>query len=572
MAMVLQPILKTNSAKGDTLNSPRVTFNLPNDQGMIQYLKAEDNLSHSSKLHSIIKLISSPETDDQLIIQWLNELKDNIRFLDNENKRITYALLAIPWYTKDAQFIAAYKEFILNLIIADMSYLNVILTMFIKAFISGSSMDNVKQDLKRSQCIHLVLKSILELVPISQNIFCTMMSERFPYIKSPPSVFLSYVQNMLTVSSYLQSKRPFILQCIIEKLIYVDVHCSRETIAYYEQVAEDNNELMESMDTEAPANAKTEEMAYLLARTLDILMDCLFKYIKRTCFLEGKDELDWKATKKLYKELLTIFDKVILPTQECCHVQYLMFYICSLKQDLCDGFLDYLWKKVQDLKVGFIYRQIAAFYIGSVLSRAKYVSINTVTACFDLMSSWIHRYINAHTSQDVGVHGTFHSVCQAMFYVFSFRIKELLNMPDGYRHLQSLNFDRIVTCRLNPLKYCDKTIVQNFASTARNHQIAYVYPVIEKNNRNLLYSAFESKEESNSTGSMIRTFFPFDPYLLKKSKQWIEPHFRIYNHSHKEEDLEDHTDDEMDVNDELFSYSCSPGFTRVRSVLKDANG
>jgi len=65
---------------------------------------------------------------------------------------------------------------------------------------------------------------------------------------------------------------------------------------------------------------------------------------------------------------------------------------------------------------------------------------------------------------------------------------------------------------------------------------------------------------------MITTFFPFDPYLLKRSKQWIEPLYRIYSHANKEEELELEEEEEMCVNDDLFSYSTSPGFKRVRSL------
>jgi len=79
---------------------------------------------------------------------------------------------------------------------------------------------------------------------------------------------------------------------------------------------------------------------------------------------------------------------------------------------------------------------------------------------------------------DVQQHGPFFSLCQAVFYVFAFRHKELLEshrgkcsssmtrwMPNvclvmdsfllfsvGLDFLRRLNFERIITSRLNPLK------------------------------------------------------------------------------------------------------------------------
>ena len=43
------------------------------------------------------------------------------------------------------------------------------------------------------------------------------------------------------------------------------------------------------------------------------------------------EELQWEATKTLYREMLLVFEKIILPTYASCHVQFLIFYFCSIK-------------------------------------------------------------------------------------------------------------------------------------------------------------------------------------------------------------------------------------------------
>lgn len=42
-------------------------------------------------------------------------------------------------------------------------------------------------------------------------------------------------------------------------------------------------------------------------------------------------KLDINNTKDLYRDLVSVFDKLILPTHASCHIQYFMFYICSFK-------------------------------------------------------------------------------------------------------------------------------------------------------------------------------------------------------------------------------------------------
>ena len=51
--------------------------------------------------------------------------------------------------------------------------------------------------------------------------------------------------------------------------------------------------------------------------------------------------------------------------------------------------------------------------------------------------------------------------------------------------LRSLNYERMVTSQLNPLRFCLPAVVQNFANVARHYQLAYCYTVIERNNRSV---------------------------------------------------------------------------------------
>ena len=53
----------------------------------------------------------------------------------------------------------------------------------------------------------------------------------------------------------------------------------------------------------------------------------------------------------------------------------------------------------------------------------------------DAILEWTHQYIaktaETYTNADVSHHGPFYSVCQAIFYIFVFRNKELMEMPEG---------------------------------------------------------------------------------------------------------------------------------------------
>lgn len=47
--------------------------------------------------------------------------------------------------------------------------------------------------------------------------------------------------------------------------------------------------------------------------------------------LDFSGSLHVERTKELYRDLLSVFDKLILPTHASCHVQYILFYLCSFR-------------------------------------------------------------------------------------------------------------------------------------------------------------------------------------------------------------------------------------------------
>lgn len=61
------------------------------------------------------------------------------------------------------------------------------------------------------------------------------------------------------------------------------------------------------------------------------------------------------------------------------------------------------------------------------------------------MAAWIHSYITTQDgleclNSDVRVHAVFYSVCQALFYVISFRHKDLVNTRKSKYYIDFLYF------------------------------------------------------------------------------------------------------------------------------------
>ncbi|KAL4678035.1 hypothetical protein H8959_020709 [Pygathrix nigripes] len=278
--------------------------------------------------------------------------------------------------------------------------------------------------------------------------------------------------------------------------------------------------------------ARLDHMVHPVAERLDILMSLVLSYMKDVCYVDGK--VDNNKTKDLYRDLINIFDKLLLPTHASCHVQFFMFYLCSFKLGFAEAFLEHLWKKLEDPSNPAIIRQAAGNYIGSFLARAKFIPLITVKSCLDLLVNWLHIYLNYQDSGtkafcDVALHGAFYSACQAVFYTFVFRHKQLLsgNLKEGLRYLQSLNFERIVMSQLNPLKVCLPSVVNFFAAITSKYQLVFCYTIIERNNRQMLpvIRSTAGGDSVQTCTNPLDTFFPFDPCVLKR---WLQCQWRIW--------------------------------------------
>ncbi|CAF4354101.1 unnamed protein product, partial [Adineta steineri] len=103
----------------------------------------------------------------------------------------------------------------------------------------------------------------------------------------------------------------------------MDVHASRQDILHSERYYIEN-ELVFPLEQQ---QHDTNQMKHDQANKLDCLMYSMLEYITNISMKNGK--FNYEQTKLLFKDLLNIFNKLLLPTHDSSHVQFLIFYICS---------------------------------------------------------------------------------------------------------------------------------------------------------------------------------------------------------------------------------------------------
>ncbi|XP_054445583.1 RNA polymerase I-specific transcription initiation factor RRN3 [Pteronotus mesoamericanus] len=551
--------------ENDFFNSPprkTVRFGGTVREVLLKYKKGETNDYELLK-----NQLSDPDIKDDQIINWLLEFRSSIMYLTKDFEQLINILLRLQWLNRSQTVVEEYLAFLGNLVSAQTVFLRPCLSMIASHFVPPrvvikegdvdvSDSDDEDDNLPANfDTCHRALQIIARYVPSTPWFLMPILVEKFPFVRKSERTLECYVHNLLRISVYFPTLRHEILELVIEKLLKLDVSASRQDIEDAEEIAvqagsgTDATEGLFNMDedevTEQETKADPErlnQMVHPVAERLDVLLSLLLSYIKDVCYVDGK--IDINKTKDLYRDLIIIFDKLLLPTHASCHVQFLMFYLCSFKLGFAEAFLEHLWKKLQDPNNPAIIRQAAGNYIGSLLARAKYIPLITVKSCLDLLVNWLHIYLNNQDSGtkafcDVALHGPFYSACQAVFYTFVFRHKQLLsgNLKEGLRYLQSLNFERIVMSQLNPLKICLPSVVNFFAAITSKYQLVFCYTIIERNNRQMLPVIRNTAggDSVQTCTNPLDTFFPFDPCVLKRSKKFIDPIYQVWEDMSAEE-------------------------------------
>ncbi|XP_019521667.1 PREDICTED: RNA polymerase I-specific transcription initiation factor RRN3 [Hipposideros armiger] len=551
--------------ENDFFNSPprkTVRFGGTVTEVLLKYRKGETNDYELLK-----NQLSDPDIKDDQIINWLFEFRSSIMYLTKDFEQLIGILLRLKWLNRSQTVVEEYLAFLSNLVSAQTVFLRPCLSMIASHFvpprvvtkdgdIDVSDSDDEDDNLPANfDTCHRALQIIARYVPSTPWFLMPILVEKFPFVRKSERTLECYVHNLLRISVYFPILRHEILELVIEKLLKLDVSASRQDIEDAEEIAAqtssgtDATEGLFNMDEDEETEHETkadpemlDRMVHPVAERLDILLSLLLSYIKDVCYVDGK--IDINKTKDLYRDLITIFDKLLLPTHASCHVQFFMFYLCSFKLGFAEAFLEHLWKKLQDPNNPAVIRQAAGNYIGSLLARAKFIPLITVKSCLDLLVNWLHIYLNNQDSGtkafcDVALHGPFYSACQAVFYTFVFRHKQLLsgNLKEGLRYLQSLNFERIVMSQLNPLKICLPSVVNFFAAITSKYQLVFCYTIIERNNRQMLPVIRNTAggDSVQTCTNPLDTFFPFDPCVLKRSKKFIDPIYQIWEDMSAEE-------------------------------------
>jgi RNA polymerase I-specific transcription initiation factor RRN3 len=247
-------------------------------------------------------------------------------------------------------------------------------------------------------------------------------------------------------------------------------------------------------------------------------------------------------------------------------------------------------------------RQSGACYLASFISRAKFVSPETSCETIAALLKWAEAYMQSDYStrasdlrEQCDLHSLFYTVCQAAFYIMCFRGAEsiryyrsaiksherqqqLPNEDDGCSYADPEHVDispqrwaSVCGHPLQPLRFCLESVRGEFLHVA--HVFRLLPPDLLKR-LNVDDSKMSSRTKRRKPVAIttaatlakrrmkggvggigqgsnpLDSFFPYDPYLLSHSHQFVEPFYKNWEGSVEDDDEMTDYDDGDQVADD----------------------
>jgi RNA polymerase I-specific transcription initiation factor RRN3 len=546
---------------------------------------------------------TAPGTAHSALLQkYVMALKDVVPLLDYNCKGLVHSIIDCSWIARNEHFVQAYRNLLRSLLSVHPAYTSTVLQMLVQMFRDTPSTtaraqdDPAIQQSRLTQRIHECLRSFLRQSPMASTYLAPIISNIFPHSSDPTKMHTRYIRNILQISEYCAELKGEILSLVTDKVAKIDVQIQVDI----DDLEDDDEELVgraineaeeeDMSDNESVSSEESLDPEELRKRQiqdnvnkLDAVMDLLFTHYD-SVFAKG----DLFDSDELFESLLVQFSNIILPTYRSRHVQFLLFHFSQTSADLTERFAGCCSHLAFDQLRPHMLRVAAAAYLASFIARGAHVSGAVVRDVFDLLC---HHLEHLRVKQEPGCkgpdlrrYGTYYAICQALLYTFCFRWRDLIVMPDGrtptdsdiiyhdsdftwYNNVHTILHKNIFST-LNPLKICAPSIVAQFARMAHHLRFLYVYPLIETNKRVRLARSMAGaylggiggretalSQKRGDDMFLLDAYFPFDPYVLPRSKRWIEHDYVQWKPVpgmpvEKEEDSDDDDDDDEDEDDD----------------------
>lgn len=494
--------------------------------------------------------------------------------------KLVSAVLDLLWVGRDETFVEAYTKVLCDIASAHGKYLPSMMESLVSHFVKlPASLGRLPEETPVPRTtmfarVHLAIRALLRAVPSASSAVMRAIRSTFPNDLETTRSYLQYQKHLIRLSDELPELKAEILALVIQKLVGTDVQVQQDIEDMEEETEEklmqrpsskdgnvdesddsDLDSVSESEETTTEAEQRLRELRLKVAK-MDGTLDLLFEYY--TPLIEDKPG---PQANDAYSELMAHFSTFILPNR-CRHAQFLQFHFSQSSPANSNVFMQKCLQLALKPTGNSQHRLTACAYLASFVARGAHLSSDSVRDIFSLLCNYLNdmrlRYEPACRGPDRRSYSLYYAIAQALLYIFCFKWRDLvvgssspeydtddiseedalaeghdLTWLSGIQETLRLN----IHSKLNPLKVCSPSIVNQFAKIAHHLRFLYIFSLLEANKRVRLgqvpfyyggsglsdigrrETAFDRK--TGEAHHQLEAYFPFDPYHLPRSKRWV---------------------------------------------------
>jgi RNA polymerase I-specific transcription initiation factor RRN3 len=478
---------------------------------------------------------------------------------------------------------------------------------------------------------------MMELFPKVRTDFFSIVSSKFPHIKWDKAQIIHYTEQSFKVLDYLPSMRKQLFEIVIDKCLEIDVNIKIKDngdVLIEEQQknnGENSQEQRPGVTKEEEKKNNVDEFSDKLDSLLALLLDEIRKSSKDGL---SSREMYYELLPMFESTILTTHKAKYVQFcifYACGLESELLEDESDAMQDFLHAILhrDFAAKLLETIIDPYratLTRQSGACYLASFISRASFVGPDTICESISVLLRWAEAYIESvgqyairstDSREQSELHSLFYTVCQAAFYIMCFRGTEavdfyktivagyssMVESGDGHSDfpdpeqidLSTKRWTFICTHDLQPLRYCLESVRSEFL------HIAHAFELIEEDKLDKLvddakrlstgrvnkraaskistFVTLSVRRQKGGVGGLgrgsnpLKSFFPFDPLLLRRCYDFLEPYYRHWQGPVEEEDvlsIDDGSVDESSGDDEeIFELDGDDSRQRIPAVVSD---
>lgn len=203
--------------------SSKVRFELLRDHSLRKCLEGVEQDGDFHGYREFLFMIRDEQIGETDFMMALQEGRECVDLLKPKFSDLAHALISLDWLRRGEKVILEYQKFLIDLLSRDNKYTKYAVTKLVSNMVPietdqflwkrGIPEEPIRQGLSR---IHETLTTILDVIPLAQQMVLDALVDAFPYIRKTYMVS-GYVHNLFWITEYRPSIKEEVLKIIIQK-------------------------------------------------------------------------------------------------------------------------------------------------------------------------------------------------------------------------------------------------------------------------------------------------------------------------------------------------------------------